>query len=207
MVGGVVVMAVLVAAGGGWFWMARQKATDGSRVGAAKGGSVQLQGTTEGKLIPLDAASKKPSSELSVTSAGSGQLSVGGSSRTTSEGEQKPDFKQFEQYKTAESTMYRELTPGQGDEAVAGKKVAVNYRGWLTIGELFDQSVSKLSPYVLVLGENRVIPGFEAGIVGMKVGEKRLVIIPPKLGYGDKSMGQIPANSVLVFEIELLRVD
>jgi FKBP-type peptidyl-prolyl cis-trans isomerase len=59
----------------------------------------------------------------------------------------------------------------------------------------------------LVLGENRVIPGFEAGIVGMKVGEKRLVIIPPKLGYGDKSMGQIPANSVLVFEIELLRVD
>ena len=96
---------------------------------------------------------------------------------------------------------------GTGAEAVPGKMVKVHYTGTLTNGTKFDSSVDRNSPFEFKLGSGQVIPGWEQGIQGMKVGGKRTLTIPPNLAYGDRAMGdKIPANSTLLFDVELLGV-
>lgn len=95
---------------------------------------------------------------------------------------------------------------GTGAEAVAGKTVSVNYVGTLTDGTKFDSSYDRNQPFEFPLGGGQVIKGWDQGVVGMKVGGKRKLVIPPDMGYGSKANGKIPANSTLVFEIELLDV-
>lgn len=114
------------------------------------------------------------------------------------------ELKTYEQYISSKQMLHGDMKAGDGIQAVAGKTVAVNYRGYLTSGLLFDKTVDK--PFVLKLGDHKVIPGFEQGILGMKVGGKRRLIIPPALGYGNQPQGSIPANSLLVFDIELIAV-
>ncbi len=99
-----------------------------------------------------------------------------------------------------------DLTVGSGDEAVAGKTLTVHYRGTLVDGTKFDSSYDRNTPFQFKLGAGEVIAGWDQGFVGMKVGGKRKLTIPPELGYGDRSAGTIPPNSTLVFEVELLRV-
>ncbi len=94
---------------------------------------------------------------------------------------------------------------GTGAEAAAGDTVSVNYTGKLENGTVFDTSVGK-APIEFPLGQGYVIQGWDQGLVGMKVGGKRLLIIPPNLGYGSVDYGPIPANSTLVFEVELVKV-
>lgn len=100
-----------------------------------------------------------------------------------------------------------DLTVGNGDEAVAGKKVTVNYVGTLTNGTKFDSSYDRNQPFSFNLGAGEVIQGWDQGVVGMKVGGKRKLVIPPELGYGGQAAGSIPPNSTLIFEIELLKVE
>lgn len=100
-----------------------------------------------------------------------------------------------------------DLTVGTGAEAVAGKKVTVNYVGTLTDGTKFDSSYDRNQPFSFVLGSGQVIAGWDQGLAGMKVGGKRRLTIPPELGYGAQATGSIPANSTLVFEVELLGVE
>lgn len=95
---------------------------------------------------------------------------------------------------------------GTGAEAVPGDTVTVHYTGRLQNGTVFDTSVGK-SPFSFQLGTGYVIPGWDRGLQGMKVGGKRLLIVPPSLGYGAQDYGPIPANSTLVFEVELLKVE
>jgi len=92
---------------------------------------------------------------------------------------------------------------GKGEEAQTGELVTVNYTGKLTDGKVFDSSVGR-DPFQFVLGQGRVIQGWEKGILGMKVGGKRRLTIPPDLAYGNQQIGPIPANSTLIFEVELL---
>ena len=94
---------------------------------------------------------------------------------------------------------------GTGAEATAGSLVSVQYTGKLQNGTVFDTSVGK-APIQFPLGQGYVIQGWELGITGMKVGGKRLLIVPPDMGYGDKANGPIPANSTLIFEVELVGV-
>jgi len=94
---------------------------------------------------------------------------------------------------------------GTGAEARTGDMVSVHYTGKLQNGTVFDTSVGK-SPIEFTLGGGYVIPGWDQGLVGMKVGGKRLLIIPPSLGYGGQDYGPIPANSTLIFEVELVKV-
>lgn len=94
---------------------------------------------------------------------------------------------------------------GTGAEATTGSTVSVAYTGMLPDGTVFDSSVGK-APIEFQLGAGRVIAGWEQGIVGMKVGGKRSLIIPPDMGYGANDYGPIPGNSTLIFDVELVDV-
>lgn len=98
------------------------------------------------------------------------------------------------------------VQPGSGAEAVKGKTVDVHYTGYLLDGAQFDSSIGR-APLSFVLGAGRVIPGWEEGIEGMKVGEKRRLIVPAALGYGAQGFPPvIPPNATLVFDVELVNV-
>ncbi|MES2437047.1 MAG: FKBP-type peptidyl-prolyl cis-trans isomerase [Patescibacteria group bacterium] len=87
-----------------------------------------------------------------------------------------------------------------------GKTVSVHYVGTLQDGTKFDSSRDRGEPIEFVLGAGMVIKGWEEGILGMKVGEKKNLVIPPEKGYGAQAVGPIPANSTLLFEVELMDV-
>lgn len=93
---------------------------------------------------------------------------------------------------------------GTGAEAKSGMTVSVNYVGTLVDGTKFDSSYDRGTPLAFPLGQRLVIPGWEQGLLGMRVGGKRKLIIPPSLAYGAAGQGTIPPNATLIFEVELL---
>ena len=108
---------------------------------------------------------------------------------------------------TSTGLEYWEIKKGTGALAQAGKKVSVQYTGWLTDGKEFDSSLDVGDPIQFVLGKDPVIKGWEEGIAGMKVGGKRQLRIPPALGYGARGFGtSIPPNATLIFDVELVGV-
>jgi FKBP-type peptidyl-prolyl cis-trans isomerase len=107
----------------------------------------------------------------------------------------------------ADDLKIEELTIGTGPEAKTGQQVSVHYTGWLTNGKKFDSSLDRNEAFDFQLGAKQVIAGWDQGVVGMKVGGKRKLTIPPHLAYGDRGYpGAIPPKSTLVFEVELLGV-
>jgi FKBP-type peptidyl-prolyl cis-trans isomerase len=104
------------------------------------------------------------------------------------------------------SLQITDIRVGTGAEAKAGQQVTVNYLGTLTNGTKFDSSYDRGQPFTFQLGVGQVIQGWDQGFQGMKVGGKRKLIIPAELAYGNRAIGSIPANSTLVFEVELLDV-
>ncbi len=97
-----------------------------------------------------------------------------------------------------------------GDVAKTGDVVAMNYTGRLEDGTVFDSNVDPkfkhVEPFMFNLGAGQVIAGWDEGIVGMKVGEKKTLVIPPEKAYGPNDYGPIPGNSTLTFEVELLAI-
>ncbi len=107
-----------------------------------------------------------------------------------------------------------DIAPGSGAEIKSGQFALVHYTGWLydagapeNKGKKFDSSVDRNEPFEFPVGGQRVIRGWDEGVVGMKVGGKRRLIIPPDMGYGDRGAGGvIPGGATLVFDVELVEI-
>ena len=108
--------------------------------------------------------------------------------------------------KTGTGLRYEDLVVGGGPSPSPGRTVIVHYTGWLENGTKFDSSLDRGQPFEFPIGFGKVIKGWDEGVMTMKVGGKRKLIIPPELGYGSRNMGRIPPNSTLIFEVELLDV-
>jgi FKBP-type peptidyl-prolyl cis-trans isomerase len=108
---------------------------------------------------------------------------------------------------TASGLQYKDLETGTGAEARPRSPVQVHYTGELTDGRKFDSSRDRGDPLDVTLGVGQVIQGWDEGVTGMKVGGRRILVIPPELGYGARGAGGvIPPNATLVFDVELVGV-
>ena len=120
-----------------------------------------------------------------------------------------PIFRNTEKTVTTSSGLqYTDHTVGTGPSPKPGQQVTVNYVGTLTDGKMFDSSNDHGQPFTFVIGQGQVIKGWDEGIMTMKVGGKRTLVVPPQLGYGTAGDpgGKIPGNSTLNFEVELLGI-
>jgi FKBP-type peptidyl-prolyl cis-trans isomerase FkpA len=108
---------------------------------------------------------------------------------------------------TPSGVRYVDLLVGQGDEAQLGKIIEVHYVGWLEDGTKFDTSRDHELPFTFRLGAGDAIKGWDEGLLGMKVGGKRKLTVPPELGFGKQGIGSVvPPNAILHYEFELLAV-
>jgi len=113
--------------------------------------------------------------------------------------------------KTPSGLQYEDVKVGTGASPQKGQTAVVHYTGWLwengAKGKKFDSSVDRGQPFSFPVGMGRVIKGWDEGVLTMKVGGKRILIIPPDLGYGSRGAGgAIPPNATLMFEVELLEI-
>jgi peptidylprolyl isomerase len=113
---------------------------------------------------------------------------------------------------TTTGLQYHDLAVGEGVEAKGGETAVVHYTGWLykdgEKGRKFDSSVDRGDPFRFRLGGRQVIAGWDEGVKGMKIGGKRMLVIPPALGYGARGAGGvIPPNAKLIFDVELLGLE
>ncbi len=109
--------------------------------------------------------------------------------------------------RTASGLELHEIERGFGEVARAGKTVSVHYTGYLEDGTKFDSSLDRGEPFTFALGAGKVIRGWDEGLVGMKVGGRRKLVIPPELAYGSRGAGKlIPPDATLVFDVELMEV-
>ncbi len=112
---------------------------------------------------------------------------------------------------TPSGLQYEDIKEGTGASPKTGQTCVMDYTGWLwengAKGKKFDSSVDRGTPFEFPLGQGRVIKGWDEGVATMKVGGKRLLLIPPQLGYGSRGAGGvIPPNATLIFEVELIAV-
>lgn len=108
---------------------------------------------------------------------------------------------------TLEKLIIDDIIIGGGDEVQEGDTVTVHYIGTLQNGQQFDNSYLKDQPFTFKVGSTRVIPGWNEGVVGMKEGGQRIIVIPSDLAYGDQGFGPIPGGATLVFAIELISIE
>jgi len=120
----------------------------------------------------------------------------------------KSPSKEKEKWTTTDSGLkYMDLVEGKGESPKKGQMVSVHYTGWLEDGKKFDSSVDRGQPFVFAVGTGQVIKGWDEGVLSMKVGGKRKLMIPAKLAYGDRGTGGvIPPGATLIFEVELLEL-
>lgn len=128
----------------------------------------------------------------------------------TEQAKRQKEFKDLPKDKiqtTKSGLQYIELKEGKGKSPGIGQRVVVHYTGWLLDGVKFDSSLDRQTPFDFALGRGEVIPGWDEGVASMKIGGKRRLIVPAKLGYGSAGAGGvIPPDATLIFDVELLEV-
>lgn len=179
-----IVIAVLVLGFGGILYLSNQKPSDKN--------AIDFNPTTSPNISPAVNQNSVPTSAI-ITQAPSQEVSTTGADMNS--------------YQTLpDGLKILDEVVGTGVEAKSGDTVTVNYLGTLENGTKFDSSYDRNSPLTTQIGVGQVIKGWDEGIVGMKIGGKRKLIIPPILGYGNQPAGSIPPGSTLIFEVELLSV-
>ncbi len=106
--------------------------------------------------------------------------------------------------RTSNGVYLRDISVGTGAVVAAGQEITVRYTGWLSNGTQFDTTGPTDPPAVFLIGRSQVIPGWDDGVPGMRVGGVRQLVIPPRMGYGASGFGPIPGNAILVFRIEMV---
>jgi FKBP-type peptidyl-prolyl cis-trans isomerase len=205
--------AVIVA--GVFLWLHYNPATP---LDNSNGGTVQISAGSSGQgqsstvlndQTQLGNGSQSGSIPMNASSGGSNSSSSGSGSTANSASASAPtaaELTQYESYAASKTAMFIDVAIGTGSTVAAGSTVIINYRGWLTNGKEFDDSYARGKPFTFVVGKNQVITGLEEGIVGMKEGGQRRIIVPASVGYGAKAAGPVPANSLLVIDVSLLAV-
>jgi FKBP-type peptidyl-prolyl cis-trans isomerase FkpA len=152
-------------------------------------------------------------SSLTMTACGQQDAAINESSADTSDITQSAEGA-TEKMEVITELQITDVVQGEGATASAGQEVVVHYTGWLydpsqpeNKGEKFDSSVDRGDPFIVPLGAGRVIRGWDEGFAGMQIGGKRILIIPPEMGYGARGAGGvIPPNATLMFEVDLLEI-
>lgn len=144
---------------------------------------------------------------FSLTALLSAYLLAGGGASCSPKQEASQSEKPMSETQNASSMKIEEIKAGTGATPAKGDTVVVHYTGWLTNGQKFDSSKDRNEPFSFTLGVGQVIKGWDEGFAGMKEGGQRKLTIPPEMGYGQRNVGPIPANSTLIFEVELIRVE
>lgn len=108
---------------------------------------------------------------------------------------------------TQTNLQIEDIKIGDGQEVGGGDYIVIHYKGTLEDGHQFDSSYDRDQPFKTRIGVGQVIEGWDMGVIGMKVGGKRKLIIPSQLAYKDQEIGDIPPNSTLIFELELLAIE
>jgi FKBP-type peptidyl-prolyl cis-trans isomerase len=158
-------------------------------------------------LVVACGGSEKQTTAPSVTPKASATQPSGTPNAAATEAGGGPPPVSAEPTVTASGLKIIETKVGTGDEAQKGKTVSVHYTGWLADGTKFDSSLDRGQPLSFVLGAGQMIPGFDEGVAGMKVGGERRLIIPPDLAYGAQGRPpKIPANAELTFDVQLVSV-
>jgi FKBP-type peptidyl-prolyl cis-trans isomerase len=133
------------------------------------------------------------------------QLAANPADKCASQSPASPNFKPVDPELLKRVTI-EDTKVGEGQEVKSGDVVCIDYKGTLLDGKVFDESYKRGQPFVTQIGVGRVIPGWDLGIVGLKEGGKRKLTIPADLAYGSRDSNGIPANSTLIFEVELVKV-
>jgi FKBP-type peptidyl-prolyl cis-trans isomerase len=183
---------------------------------ANQGGDCRVTGVILGGCPPLPASASGPqqakAAEIAPPSKPVESAPPSKPMETAQAGKPPEPGQQGKQVELADGLKYTDTTLGDGPGAEKGELVSVQYTGWLynkdgSHGAKFDSSLDAGKPINFTLGKHEVIPGWEEGITGMKVGGKRTLIIPPTLAYGSKgAAGVIPPNATLIFDVELVNV-
>lgn len=162
---------------------------------AAVAGYVLLGGSPANAPVVKDVVTEK-AKEVRKTAQSAAEKPAAAQSTTNSTNDKKPMGLEI---KTTQE--------GTGDRVIkSGDHISVHYTGKLTNGTVFDSSVTRGVPFDFTIGQGMVIAGWEQGFIGAKVGEKRTLTIPAEMGYGSRDMGTIPANSTLIFDVEVMGI-
>lgn len=155
---------------------------------------------------------KKIETNLKTVPAGQanqiGQTSQADQAKQPDQASQANQSNQLKQESKPMQLEIKTTMEGTGDRAVkSGDTISVNYTGKLMDGTKFDSSLDRGTPFTFTIGQGQVIKGWDQGLIGMKVGEKRTLAIPSELGYGERGSGSvIPPNAALIFDTELVSI-
>jgi FKBP-type peptidyl-prolyl cis-trans isomerase len=199
-------LAVIVA--GVFLWLHYNPATP---LDNSNGGTISLSLGSSGQgqsMVLNDQTQSVTGDQSSGLSTGSANNSTSAEASDASSNGQTPpttaELAAYDRYSTSQTAMYVDIQAGTGSTVAVGDTPVINYVGYLDDGKVFDDSYTRGKAFSFVVGKHQVVTGLEEGIVGMKVGGIRRIIIPASVGYGSKAVGPVPANSLLIIDVSLV---